>query len=45
MSSPVKVTLPGGTLEIAYRPERLGGSGEIIMTGPATRVYEGSIEI
>lgn len=45
VSSPVKVTLPGGTLEIAYRPERLGGSGEIIMTGPATRVYEGSIEI
>lgn len=37
--SPVSVTLPGGTLKISWD----GGSSPVMMSGPATRVYEGSI--
>jgi diaminopimelate epimerase len=36
----VQVDLPGGSLSIQY-----SGHGGILMTGPATRVYDGQIEI
>lgn len=36
----VSVALPGGTLAIRY-----SGSGGVLMTGPATHVYDGRIEI
>ncbi|CAM3609206.1 diaminopimelate epimerase [Parendozoicomonas haliclonae] len=37
----VKVTLPGGSLTITWREE----DQSVLMTGPATRVYEGHIRI
>ena len=39
-ASPVKVTMPGGTLTIAWQP-----GGEIAMRGAATYVFKGEIEI
>lgn len=36
----VKVSLPGGDLLVTYT-----GSGQVRMTGPATRVYDGSIHL
>lgn len=36
----VRVSLPGGDLLVTY-----DGSGQVRMTGPATRVYDGVIEI
>ena len=36
----VKVNLPGGSLTIEWN-----GEGDVIMTGPATRVYEGRIQV
>ncbi len=41
LQSPVKVDLPGGQLLIEW-----AGSGKpVLMTGPATRVYEGQIRV
>lgn len=40
LESPVAVSLPGGTLMIEWSP---GGSA--VMTGPATRVFEGSVDL
>jgi diaminopimelate epimerase len=36
----VTVTLPGGDLEIEWRPDQ-----HILMTGDAVEVYEGRIEV
>ena len=36
VESPVQVTLPGGTLEIAWQP-----GGPVLMTGPASYVFAG----
>jgi diaminopimelate epimerase len=38
--SPVKVTMPGGTLTIAWEP-----GGPVRMRGPATHVFEGAIDL
>ena len=40
VNSPVEVTLPGGTLTIAWA----GGDAPIRMTGPATRVFDGEAD-
>ncbi|MGB3470049.1 MAG: diaminopimelate epimerase [Erythrobacter sp.] len=43
VQSPVRVTLPGGDLEIAWaRDDRAGGT--IRMTGPATEAFRGTFE-
>lgn len=39
-TSPLSVSLPGGTLEIAWEP-----GGTIRMTGPATHVFTGEIDL
>ncbi|MGB0466451.1 MAG: diaminopimelate epimerase [Pontibacterium sp.] len=39
LDSQVKVQLPGGELDIGWQ----GGNSSVIMTGPATTVYEGQI--
>lgn len=39
-SGPVRVSLPGGDLVIDWTP-----GGNIMMTGPATHVFEGSIDL
>ncbi|HEX8263515.1 MAG TPA: diaminopimelate epimerase [Allosphingosinicella sp.] len=39
-ASPVQVRLPGGTLAVEWAP-----GGTIRMTGPATRVFEGEVEL
>lgn len=39
MQSPVRVTLPGGDLEIAWQP-----GGSIVMSGPATESFRGSFD-
>lgn len=41
VQSPVTVNLPGGTLRISWD----GGKSPVMMSGPATRVYEGTIVI
>lgn len=41
VKSPVSVTLPGGTLRISWD----GGNSPVMMSGPATSVYEGTIQI
>ncbi|ALM51018.1 diaminopimelate epimerase [Halomonas huangheensis] len=41
LSSPVKVHLPGGSLQIDWA----GGESHLIMTGPAERVYDGRIAL
>ena len=41
VKSPVSVTLPGGTLRISWD----GGDSPVMMSGPATSVYEGTIQI
>jgi diaminopimelate epimerase len=41
LDSPVQIDLPGGRLQIEW-----GGPGQpVLMTGPATRVYEGQIRV
>lgn len=40
VASPVEVRLPGGALEIAWQP-----GGTIRMTGPATHVFTGEIDV
>ncbi|MBL4833542.1 MAG: diaminopimelate epimerase [Pseudomonas sp.] len=41
LESPVRIELPGGSLEIEW-----GGPGQpVMMTGPATRVFEGQIRL
>lgn len=39
VASPVRVTLPGGDLDIAWAP-----GGTILMTGPATHVFSGETD-
>ena len=39
-SSPVEVRLPGGSLTIAWQP-----GGSIRMSGPATHVFTGEVEL
>ncbi|MDB5715172.1 MAG: diaminopimelate epimerase [Sphingomonadales bacterium] len=39
VTSPVKVTLPGGALTIAWSPDE-----QIVMTGPATHVFTGETD-
>ena len=39
-TSPVAVTLPGGALTVAWEP-----GGPIVMTGPATHVFDGTIDL
>ncbi|WP_136248485.1 diaminopimelate epimerase [Halomonas borealis] len=41
LESPVSVQLPGGELEIAWP----GGEAPLVMTGPATRVFEGRVPL
>ena len=41
VKSPVSVTLPGGSLRISWD----GGNSPVMMSGPATSVYEGTIQI
>lgn len=43
VQSPVRVTLPGGDLEIAWAKDGSGG-GTIRMTGPATESFRGEFE-
>ena len=41
LDSPVQIDLPGGRLQIEW-----AGPGQpVLMTGPATRVYEGQIRV
>lgn len=40
LTSPVRVTMPGGSLTIGWAPGE-----EIVMRGPATHVFSGSIEL
>jgi diaminopimelate epimerase len=40
VKSPVQVHFRGGTLEIAWEP-----GGSVFMTGPASRVFEGEVEV
>lgn len=39
LGNKVRVTLPGGDLTVAWS----GGTSSVLMTGPATRVYEGRV--
>ena len=41
LESPVSIELPGGTLQIEWA----GPGQSVMMTGPATRVYEGQIRL
>jgi len=41
VDSPVKVNLPGGSLSIEWQ----GEGHPVMMTGPATTVFEGQIQI
>ncbi|PKM28912.1 MAG: diaminopimelate epimerase [Gammaproteobacteria bacterium HGW-Gammaproteobacteria-11] len=41
LESPVSIDLPGGTLQIEWA----GPGQSVMMTGPATRVYEGQIRL
>lgn len=41
MDSPVRLDLPGGTLTIEWA----GADQPVMMTGPATRVYEGQVRL
>src|SRR5690606_25859048 len=41
LQSPVNVRLPGGTLKIEWA----GEGRPVMMTGPASRVYEGQIRV
>jgi len=41
LTSPVQVDLTGGSLQIVYH----GGNNSVLMTGPATTVFEGTITI
>lgn len=41
LQSPVKVTLPGGELDIRWA----GGEESVLMSGPAVRVYEGTVAL
>lgn len=41
VQSPVSVSLPGGDLKISWE----GGKTPVMMSGPATRVFEGTISI
>lgn len=41
VTSPVNVTLPGGTLRISWD----GGKSPVMMSGPAQRVFEGTVVI
>jgi diaminopimelate epimerase len=43
LDATVRVTLPGGDLVIHWRGE--GEGANVTMTGPATRVYDGVIEL
>jgi diaminopimelate epimerase len=40
VATPVRVRLPGGTLNVAWAP-----GSTIAMSGPATRVFEGEVEL
>ena len=40
LAGPVAVSLPGGTLMVDWRPD-----APVVMTGPATRVFEGTIDL
>ena len=41
MDSPVQIELPGGRLSIEWA----GGGQPVMMTGPATRVFEGQVRL
>lgn len=41
LADPVAVELPGGTLSVSWR----GGTHPVMMSGPATTVFEGEIEL
>jgi diaminopimelate epimerase len=45
VDSPVTVKTPGGHLEIDWPYVKQGLQAEVIMTGPATTVFDGHIEI
>jgi diaminopimelate epimerase len=45
VDSPVCVQTRGGLLEIDWQYAQLGLDADVIMTGPATTVFEGVIEI
>ena len=45
VDSPVSVQTRGGLLEIDWQYAQLGPHADVVMTGPATTVYEGIIEI
>ncbi|NIJ52061.1 diaminopimelate epimerase [Dyadobacter arcticus] len=44
-SSPITVETIGGTLEVAFAQTAEGEFGDIILKGPAVRVFEGSLDI
>ncbi len=39
-ASPVRVSLPGGALTVAWEP-----GGAVVLTGPATHVFDGTIDL
>ena len=45
LESPVMVTLPGGDLSIRYNKRENNCPQSVIMTGPATFVFEGTIQL
>jgi diaminopimelate epimerase len=45
LQSPVTVELPGGLLHIYYRKSKHGQYHNVLMTGPAAFVFEGSITL
>jgi diaminopimelate epimerase len=42
-TSPVQLSTPGGTLEVSFRARPDGGFEDVWLSGPALRVFEGSI--
>ena len=41
--SPVRLRTPGGELEVAFRPRPDGGFADVWLSGPAVRVFEGTV--
>jgi len=45
LDSPTRVAMPGGALTIAWQGAAGNGSAPVFMTGPATTVFKGEIEL
>lgn len=43
-ASPVRLSTPGGVLEVAFQPRPDGGFANVWLSGPAMRVFAGSVD-